>query len=89
MLSSDLNSRQRETLRAVFEKPTRAGIRRTAIVALFTGLGAEIEEGSGSRVGVDLKGKRVVFHRPHPKPTAKKGLIEAVRTFLASAEIKP
>jgi hypothetical protein len=56
---------------------------------LLKALGAEVEEGRGSRVSIDLKGRRAVFHRPHPNPTAKKGLVETVRALLASVEIEP
>ena len=51
--------------------------------------GANIEEDRGSRVCVALKGRRAVFHRPHPAPTVKKGALDAVRDFLVSVEVKP
>jgi hypothetical protein len=83
-----MNSRQKKTRQAIFERPTRADVRWTEIESLLRALGAEFTEGSGSRVGVALKGKRAVFHRPHHPPVAKKGLVEAVRGFLASVEVK-
>jgi hypothetical protein len=88
MISCVVNSKQRQTLRAVFERPTRADLRWTEIVSLLKALGAEVEGGDGSRVAVALRGRRAVFHRPHPSPHASKGLVEAVRTFLASVEVK-
>jgi hypothetical protein len=30
-----------------------------------------------------------VFHRPHPSPEAKRGLVRAVQDFLAAAGVKP
>ena len=84
-----MNSKQKDTLRAIFEKPTRADIRWAEIVSLLKALGAEIEQGRGSRTGVALKGKRAVYHQPHPKPVAKKGLVDSVRAFLKSVEIEP
>ncbi|MCL4693733.1 MAG: type II toxin-antitoxin system HicA family toxin [Candidatus Hydrogenedentes bacterium] len=84
-----MNAKQRNTLRKIFERPTRADIRWTDVMSLFRALGAEIDQGSGSRTGIALKGKRAVFHQPHPKPVAKKGLIDSVRAFLSSLEIKP
>jgi hypothetical protein len=84
-----MNSKQRENLRAIYEKPTRADIRWADIISVFRALGAEIEQGHGSRVGISLRGKRAVFHQPHPKPVAKKGLVDNVRAFLQSVRVKP
>jgi hypothetical protein len=52
-------------------------------------LGANIEEGAGSRVAVKLNQARAVFHRPHPGPETKKGAVKAVRIFLQNAGVKP
>lgn len=82
-------SRHTKTLDAIFEKPTRADIRRDDIEALLGHCGAEITEGAGSRVRVALNGVRAVFHRPHPQPTTKKYAVEAVRDFLRNAGVKP
>lgn len=84
-----MNSRQRATLKAVFELPTRADVRWADIESLLKALGTEIEEGRGSRVRVALKGRRATFHRPHPQPKTKKGALESVRGFLTSVEVKP
>ncbi|MCC6697866.1 MAG: type II toxin-antitoxin system HicA family toxin [Candidatus Hydrogenedentes bacterium] len=84
-----MNSRQRETLAALFERPTRADIRWTQVESLLTALGAEFEGQGGSRIGVILRGHRIVLHRPHPNPCLKKWAVEAVRGFLESLEIKP
>ena len=59
------------------------------IETLFRALGAEIEEGAGSRVVVRLNKVRAVFHRPHPMPDTKKGAVRAVRAFLETAGVKP
>jgi len=48
-------------------------------------LGAEITEGSGSRVRIFLGGVRAVFHRPHPQKEADKGAVKSVRRFLEAA----
>ena len=84
-----MNSRQRRTLEAIFEKPTRSDIRWADVEAMLRAAGANIEEDRGSRVCVALKGRRAVFHRPHPAPTVKKGALDAVRDFLVSVEVKP
>jgi hypothetical protein len=84
-----MNSRQRETLKAIFERPTRADIHWTRVESLLAALGAEFEGQGGSRVGVILRGQRIVLHRPHPNPCMKKWAVETVRGFLATTEIKP
>ena len=84
-----LSSKHARTLAAIFAKPTRAGIRWSDIEALFRALGAEIAEGAGSRVLVELNGVVVVFHRPHPRPETDKGAVVAVRKFLTEAGAVP
>jgi len=84
-----MDSKHRKTLEAIFEKPERANIAWKDIEALFIALGAEISEGSGSRVRVALKGVRAVFHRPHPRKEANKGAVKSVRKLLEAAGAKP
>jgi hypothetical protein len=43
----------------------------------------------GSRIAFVLNGIHAVFHRPHPRPTASKGAVDAVRRFLLTAGVKP
>ena len=57
-----MNKKHRKTLEAIFENPVRATIAWRDIEALFEVLGAEISEGSGSRVRVALNDVRAVFH---------------------------
>jgi len=52
-------------------------------------LGAKISEGNGSRIHIELKGERAVFHRPHPEKVTDKGAIKSMRKFLENAGIKP
>lgn len=61
-----ISRKHRTTLDAIFAEPVRAGIAWRDIEALLLACGAEISEGSGSRVRVVLNGVRAVFHRPHP-----------------------
>ena len=82
-----MNKKQRQTLSAVFHVPIRANIIWTDIENLLAGLGAEIEEGSGSRVRIALNGARSVFHRPHPQKEADKGAVKDMRRFLIEAGI--
>jgi len=81
--------KHRKTLEAIFEKPERANIAWRDVEALFIVLGAEISEGSGSRVRVALKDVRAVFHRPHLRKETNKGAVKSVRRFLEAAGVKP
>jgi hypothetical protein len=58
------------------------------IETLVRGLGGDVMEREGSRVAFILNGTRAVFHRPHPRPTASKGAVDAVRRFLLTAGVK-
>jgi len=84
-----MDSKHRKTLEAIFEKPERASITWRDIEALFVALGAEVTEGSGSRVRVALKDVRAVFHRPHPRKETNKGAVKSVRRFLEAAGVEP
>lgn len=84
-----LSTKNARVLASVFASPVRADIRWSDIENLFRALGAEVREGSGSRVRVSLNGVRTVFHRPHPRPETDKGAIVAVRKFLADAGVSP
>ena len=84
-----MDRKHRKTLEAIFEKPERANIAWRDVEALLIALGAEISEGSGSRVRVALKDVRAVFHRPHPRKETNKGAVKSVRRFLEAAGVKP
>lgn len=79
-----VNRKQRLTLEKVKERPERSDIPWRDIENMLPALGAEISEGSGSRVRVFLNGVRAVFHRPHPQKEADKGAVRSVRRFLES-----
>jgi len=76
-------------LEAVFESPPPANLRRSTVESLFEALGAEITEGQGSRARVRLRRQVGVFHRPHPRAEAGRGMLRSVRRFLESAGITP
>jgi hypothetical protein len=84
-----MNVKHKRTLTALFFVPTRRNIRFADIVALFIGLGGEVREGAGSRVVLELRGKRAYLHRPHPGREAKRYQVEEVREFLRALEIQP
>ena len=82
-----LSRKHAPVLRAVFADPVRANIAWRDIEALFVALGAEVSEGSGSRVRVALGGVRAVFHRPHPEKETDRGAVRSVRRFLTEAGV--
>jgi len=84
-----VDSKHRKVLEAIFERPDRANIAWRDIESLFTVLGAEVSEGSGSRVRVALNRVRAVFHRPHPRKEASRAMVRSVRRFLEEAGVKP
>ena len=84
-----MNKKQQQTLDKIFERPDRSDIPWVSIEALFVALGAEISEGSGSRVRIALNDIRAVFHRPHPERVTNKGAIKSVRRFLQEAGVRP
>ena len=69
--------------------PVRSNIAWSDIEKMLKSLGAEISEGSGSRVRIALGGVRAVFHRPHPRKETDKGAIVSMRRFLTEAGISP
>ena len=84
-----MGKKHRKTLEAIFENPARANVAWSDIEKMLAALGAELSEGSGSRVRVALGGVRAVFHRPHPKKETDKGALMSVRRFLAEAGVTP
>ena len=84
-----MGPKHRRTLEAVFEDPVKSNIAWRDIEAMLEAVGAEIAEGTGSRVRVALNGVRAVFHRPHPQKEADKGSVKSMRRFLAEAGVTP
>jgi hypothetical protein len=78
-----------KTLKLIFARPTSGNIKWSEIESLFVGLGAELSEREGSRIGVRLFGERRVFHRPHPSPNTDKGAIASIRKWLKENGVKP
>ena len=79
-------ARHDQTLRQVFQRPTRADLRWADVVALLKRLGAVVTAGRGSRVRFDLRGRTLTLHRPHPGNELPKYAVENVRRFLAECE---
>jgi hypothetical protein len=77
------------TLGALFARPVSGSVRWHDVEALFSTLGAEVEEREGSRISVTLFGEVRVFHRPHPSPDTDKGAVASIRKWLEGHGVKP
>jgi hypothetical protein len=87
-----LSNRHCRTLCAIFEEPTKSNIRWADFESLLRALGATLVKPgktAGSRQRVALRGRKAVFHKPHPDPTMKKGSVESARDFLKNAGATP
>jgi hypothetical protein len=85
-----MNSKQRTTLRAIFEKPTRTNIKFADIERLFVALGGRVFEGKGSAIRIAFpNGLKYDQHRPHPQKEAKRYQIEDARTLLELMGVIP
>lgn len=84
-----MKAKHRKILAAIFARPTRANIKFSDIETLIKALGGEVREGDGSRVALELHGKREYAHRPHPGKEAKKYMVEKIREWLSSLEVTP
>lgn len=84
-----MNKAHRKTLNDIFSQPVPATLEWRRIESLFVTLGAEMVEGSGSRVRFVLNGVISTFHRPHPAKEAKPYQVKDARIFLENAGVKP
>jgi hypothetical protein len=84
-----VQTKHQKTLEAIYAQPIRANIAWNDIEGLLIALGAEVTEGSGSRVRVALNDVRAVFHRPHPQKETDKGAVKSMQRFLKEAGIRP
>ncbi len=84
-----MNARHRSTLAAIFTDPIPSSIPWRNVETLFRALQAEISEGRGSRVRVELGRAEAVFHRPHSRKEIHRSAVKAVRRFLLEAGVDP
>lgn len=84
-----MNSKHKITLTAIFSKPAPGTLEWRKIETLFTALGAETIEGSGSRVSFILNDEKADFHRPHPGKEAKQYQVRNAKDFLERAGEAP
>jgi len=84
-----MKTKHGKTLEAIFSKPVPSNIPWSDIESLLLSLGAEISEGSGSRIRIKLHDARAVFHRPHPRKEADRGSVASMKRFLENAGVSP
>ncbi len=84
-----MKAKHKKTLQLIYTRPVNGSIKWKDIEALLIELGADIQEGAGSRVRVRLFNDRRVFHRPHPQPTTDKGAVNDIRNWLETNGVAP
>jgi HicA-like toxin of HicAB toxin-antitoxin system len=78
-----MNSKQRATVRAIFERPTRANLKFSDIERLLISLGGTLYEGKGSAIRIAFpNGLKYDQHRPHPQKEAKRYQVDDARALL-------
>jgi HicA toxin of bacterial toxin-antitoxin, len=82
-----MKSRHRKTLSEICKNPVQSNISWIDIESLLIALGAEISEGNGSRIRIELNGERAVFQRPQPQKETNKGAVASMRRFLENAGV--
>jgi len=83
-----LKKKHQATLNAIFAKPVQSGVAWKDVEGLLEALGAELSEGSGSRIRIALNGRKAVFHRPHSRKETDKGAVVSMKRFLEEAGVK-
>lgn len=82
-----MNHRHRKVLHALFAHPLNANIDFREVEHVLLELGAEIDNKSGSRIGVTLKGHTAAFH--HANHSLPKDEVVQIRKFLETCGITP
>lgn len=83
-----IGKKHQKTLKNVFEDPIKSNVKWVDIENMSIALGAELSEGSGSRIRIYLNNIRAVFHRPPPRKETDKGALKSMRRFLKEAGAK-
>ena len=84
-----MNSKQRQTLEAIWSDPVNGSIEWVRIESLLIALGCRVVEGAGSSVTFEWQGQRATFHRPHPGKEALRYRVKAARELLERMGAKP
>jgi hypothetical protein len=84
-----MSGKHLKTLQDIFAAPVMSNIQWKDIERMLEALGADISEGSGSRVRIHLNNVKAIFHRPHPRKETDKGAVVSMKRFLLGANITP
>jgi hypothetical protein len=84
-----MRSKHEDTLRQIFSDPVSGSIKWRDVEALLIALGADMSEGSGSRVRFILRERVLAIHRPHPSPDTKRWAVREIRQFLITVGVRP
>lgn len=82
-----MNHHHRKVLHSIFAHPVSANIDFKDVVHVLTDLGAEIDNKTGSRIGVALNGHSAAFH--HANHTLLKDEVMQVKKFLQTCGVTP
>ena len=80
-----MNHHQRKVLHAIFAHPINANLDFKDVTNVLTGLGAEIDAKTKSRIGVTLNGQTTILHLTNH--ALLKAEVMQVRKFLESCGI--
>jgi len=80
-----VNHHQRKVLHAIFAHPLNTNLEMKDVVNVLSGLGAEIDAKSKSRLGVTLNGRTMVLHLA--SHSLLKAEVMQIRKFLESCGI--
>lgn len=82
-----MNHRHRKVLHAIFAHPISANIDFKEVMHVLEELGAEVDNKSGNRVGITLRGHTAAFsHANHSLPKEE---VVQIRKFLETCDISP
>ena len=82
-----MNHKHRKVLHAIFAHPVSSNLDFKEVMHVLEGLGAEVDNKSGNRVGVKLSGHSVAFsHAQHSLPKEE---VVQIKHFLEQCGVKP
>jgi hypothetical protein len=82
-----VNHHDRKILHSLFAHPVSANIDFKDVNHVLTVLGAEIENKTGSRTDVSLKGQKAAFH--HANLSVPKNEVMQIKKFLEACGVTP
>ncbi len=82
-----MNHRHRKVVHAIFAHPIPANLDFREVESTLKELGADIEDRTGSRIAVTMKGHTVLFH--HANHSVPKDEVVQIRRFLIDCGVAP